>query len=61
MESYLTDLLTRKTLPTARGRRQPAAGPICHSERGSQYTSRAFALLLNRAEILPSMSRRGSA
>lgn len=61
MEGYLTDLLTRKSLTMALGRRQPADGLICHSDRGSQYASHAFTRMLDKANILPSMSRRGNA
>ena len=37
--------------------RQPAAGLIFHSDRGSQYTSDAFRLLLERHHIRQSLSR----
>ncbi len=61
MESSLTDFLTRKALEMALGRRQPAAGLIYHSDRGSQYASHAFTAMLDKANILPSMSRSGNA
>lgn len=61
MESYLTDLLSRKALQMALGRRQPAAGLIHHSDRGGQYASDEFRAMLAKAEILQSMSRKGNA
>jgi putative transposase len=61
MEISLTDLLTRRSLEMALGRRQLTAGLICHSDRGSQYASHAFTAMLDQAHILPSMSRSGNA
>jgi putative transposase len=41
-------------------RRQPAAGLIHHSDRGSQYTSDQYQLLLRARRATISMSRRGN-
>ena len=40
-------------------RRRPKAGLIHHSDRGSQYVSKAFRRLLKVYSILGSMSRKG--
>ena len=40
-------------------RRQPKAGQIHHSERGSQYASKAFRRLLKAHDIGGSMSQKG--
>jgi putative transposase len=44
----------------ALAQRTPAAGLICHSDRGSQYASADYQALLAGAGALPSMSRRGN-
>ncbi|HLH62182.1 MAG TPA: DDE-type integrase/transposase/recombinase, partial [Ktedonobacteraceae bacterium] len=41
-------------------RRHPEAGLLHHSDRGSQYTSRAYRLSLEQAGIVVSMSRTGN-
>jgi putative transposase len=61
LESSLTDLLTRKALDMALGRRRPSPGLIHHSDQGSQYASNAFRADLKQAGIVQSMSRRGNA
>jgi transposase InsO family protein len=61
LESSLTDLLTRKALDMALGRRRPSPGLIHHSDQGSQYASKAFRADLEQAGIVQSMSRRGNA
>lgn len=43
----------------ALGRRSPAPGFIFHSDRGSQYTSRAFQEALRSAGAVSSMSKKG--
>lgn len=41
-------------------RRKPAPGVIVHSDRGSQYASKAYRLLLNTHKCTGSMSRKGN-
>ncbi len=36
---------------------EPEAHPLCHSDRGFQYTNRAFHHMLNNAGMTQSMSR----
>ena len=43
----------------ARGRRQPAAGLLHHSDRGSQYAWQAYQRLFADAGMRCSMSRQG--
>ena len=40
-------------------RQKPPKGLIFHSDRGVQYTARAFRLLLNKKGFLQSMTRKG--
>jgi len=47
-------------LRRATGRRKPANGLIHHSDRGCQYTSRAYRKLLDKHKICGSMSRKGN-
>jgi putative transposase len=51
--------LPANALAMAIARRQPAAGAIHHSDRGSQYTSQAYRDQLARHGLQPSMSRVG--
>jgi transposase InsO family protein len=44
----------------ARGRRQPTAGLLHHSDRGSQYTSDDYQACLRQAGMRVSMSRKGN-
>lgn len=60
MEAYLTDALTRKALEMALTYRLPQPGLLHHSDRGSQYASKAYQKCLEKAEILVSMSRTGN-
>lgn len=60
MEPYLTDTLTIKALQMALTSRQPPAGLLHHSDRGSQYASRDYQQLLADAQALASMSRTGN-
>jgi putative transposase len=41
-------------------RRKPAAGLIHHSDRGCQYTSKAYRKLLEQYKMIGSMSRKGN-
>ena len=59
MSERITDDLTQSALKQALGRRDPSAGLIHHSDRGSQYASGDYQALLKRHEITPSMSRKG--
>lgn len=51
----------RAALEMAIRRRNPSAGLIHHSDRGSHYTALSFGKKLEEAGIMPSMSRVGSA
>ena len=59
MSNRITDDLTQNALNQAVGRRNPQAGLIHHSDRGSQYASGDYQALLKKNEIIPSMSRKG--
>jgi putative transposase len=59
MSDRITDDLTQTALNQAIGRRNPSAGLIHHSDRGSQYASGDYQILLRKNEIIPSMSRKG--
>ncbi len=54
-----TDLVLRAFWMAALTRRPPK-GLLFHSDRGSQYTSRAFRGALERCEMVASMSRKGN-
>ena len=47
-------------LEKAIARRQPAPGVLLHSDRGVQYTSEAYRLLVQKHGMLQSMSRKGN-
>lgn len=55
MASHLRAELVTDALDMALGRRDPAAGLIHHSDRGSQYSSLAFGQRLAQAGAVPSM------
>lgn len=59
MADRLTSRLTVDALRMAIDRRQPPRGLLLHSDRGSQYASDHFQLLLRKHGIRPSMSRKG--
>ena len=59
MGSRLKASLVCDALQMAIWRRRPKAGLIHHSDRGSQYASKAFRRLLRGHGILGSMSRKG--
>jgi putative transposase len=61
MASHLRSELVAAALEMAIRRRNPSAGLIHHSDRGSQYTALSFGKRLEQCEIVPSMSRVGSA
>ncbi len=54
-----TELVSR-ALKMALGHRQPKAGLILHSDRGSQYASHEYQALLKQHGLICSMSRKGN-
>lgn len=56
----MTAGLCLAALQMAQLRRQPQAGLILHSDRGSQYCAKAYQQCLAQAGMLASMSRRGN-
>ena len=56
----MTAGLCLAALQMAQLRRQPKAGLILHSDRGSQYCAKAYQKRLAQTKILASMSRRGN-
>ena len=60
MASSMRSELVEDALRMAVGRRSPAGGLIHHSDRGSQYASRAYQQLLSENGIRCSMSRKGN-
>ena len=59
MSERMTRQLVIDALRMAWFRRKPALGLIFHSDRGSQYASKAFAKQLEAFAMRPSMSRKG--
>jgi transposase InsO family protein len=59
MAGHMRTALVRQALEMAIGRRRPGAGLIHHSDRGSQYTAQAYQALLQRHNMVASMSRKG--
>lgn len=60
MHNEMDRSLVIDALTSALRKRQPAAGLICHSDRGSQYASNDYQAALAAAGIQCSMSRRGN-
>ena len=60
MEAYLTKTLVQQALAMACQRTQPGRGVIFHSDRGSQYTSAAFRVQLEKGGFIQSMSGSGN-
>jgi transposase InsO family protein len=60
MSSRLTTDLVLRAFWMAVGRRKPPQGLMFHSDRGSQYTSKAFRRALARQRMVQSMSRKGN-
>ena len=60
MSSGISEKLAVSALNQAIGRENPSAGLIVHTDRGSQYTSRAFQRALGEAGFTHSMSRKGN-
>jgi putative transposase len=61
LASHLRTELVLDALEMANGLRQPAAGLIAHSDRGSQYTSLAYTDRLDELGLAPSVGSRGDA
>lgn len=57
MRERLTSVLTIDAFMMAYRQRRPLKGLICHSDRGSQYTSGSFQTILAAVGALPSMGR----
>ena len=51
--------LVKQALQMALARRQPEAGLVHHSDRGSEYASKSYQEMLQQRGILISMSRKG--
>ncbi len=60
MQPTLNRRLVLSALDMALKLRNPPAGLLHHSDRGSQYASRDYQAMLATYELLPSMSRRGN-
>jgi len=60
MSSRLSTDLVLRAFWMAVLTRRPPKGLVFHSDRGSQYTSRAFRGALERCEMVASMSRKGN-
>jgi putative transposase len=52
--------LVERALDQAVARRRPSSGLLHHSDRGSQYTARAYQVHLEQNGMLASMSRKGN-
>jgi transposase InsO family protein len=60
MASRLTSKLVKDALKLAVAQRQPSPGLVHHSDRGSQYASADYRLLLTARGMVASMSRKGN-
>ena len=60
MADHMRAELVNQALSMALYQRQPAAGLIMHTDRGSQYGADSYRQLLRQYEIQPSMSRKGN-
>ena len=60
MKDNLDRSLLMRALECALQQRNPGAGLICHSDRGSQYASGDYQALLSEAGAICSMSRKGN-
>ena len=60
MNTRMKSTLVCDALTMAIWNRQPAAGLICHSDRGTQYASKRYRKLLSRNGFVGSMSRKGN-
>jgi transposase InsO family protein len=60
MADHMRAELVNQALAMATCQRQPAAGLIMHTDRGSQYGAESYRQLLMQHGIQPSMSRKGN-
>jgi putative transposase len=60
MTTRMKSQLVCDALTMALWNRQPEAGLICHSDRGSQYASKRYRKLLASQDFIGSMSRKGN-
>ena len=60
MANHMRAELVNQALVMALYQRQPAAGLIMHTDRGSQYGADSYRQLLTQYAIRPSMSRKGN-
>ncbi len=60
MSSRCDEPLVETALRMALARRRPEAGLLHHTDRGSQYTSRAYRQVLEQVDITVSMSGKGN-
>ena len=60
IDKHMTQILVIRALKMAIGLRQPKPGLMHHSDRGSQYASKAYQELLNDNGMICSMSRKGN-
>jgi len=60
MAAHCDEALVSNAFHMALARRRPKAGLLHHSDRGCQYTSRAYRLLLEQSGVVVSMSRKGN-
>jgi len=60
MSAHCDEELVERALDMAVVRRRPKAGLLHHSDRGCQYTSRAYRRRLEQAQMVVSMSRKGN-
>src|SRR4051794_3979842 len=60
LADHLRTELVTAALPMALNSRRPPAGLICHSDRASQYTSVAYADLLDQHGLRHSIGRPGT-
>lgn len=60
MSAQCDEELVERALDMAVTRRQPKAELLHHSDRGCQYTSRAYRQRLKQVEMIVSMSRKGN-
>jgi transposase InsO family protein len=60
MDATMERGLVMSALHMALQLRQPQAGLLHHSDRGSQYASNDYQQLLKKAKIHTSMSRKGN-
>jgi len=60
MANHMRAELVTRALVMARRQRQPVAGLIMHTDRGSQYGADSYLRLLTQYGMQPSMSRKGN-